>query len=513
MEMHLSLQAQKQSAKESSTTTGEIIELAKVGEAKKTDRKNIVLWAFYDAADTIFAMAIVSIALYQWGELVGMKAGLTFNRAHIMVSAFLMVSNLLVAILLPILGAHADIMGKRKRTVILLGLAAIVLSAMIPLSNRFILGLIIFTIANIAYQAANLYYESMLPFICDTERRAKVSAFGVAFGYIGTIFAVVLVFVLPMIFGDATKADDVINGIITRENIQLNWVYWMFLFAALFYLLLAIPFLWVKEKSFEGAHQEPFRKKLRSTFVQLGRTFKEIFTENREMLLFLTGWLLINDAVGTGIAILVDYLREGLGMDETIAGATLFVGIIVGILFLYIMGPIIDKRGPRFGIIITATAWVLGICLAIAAGVTYKVSVVNHTVILHKLRFLAYLASAVLSFGMGAVWVVGRQYILELAPTEKIGQYLGFKKISGKVSTAFGPLIFSTILAAAMPFGKTRAYQLAILSLLGFFIIGFVFIIFIKNYHPLYLQGQRYPYKKEKPEELEIKKEKGENSP
>ena len=486
------------------TNDNSVLELARVGEAKSTDKKNIFLWAFYDAADTVFAMAIVSIALYQWGELAGMKAGMSFNRAHILVSTFLMISNLLVAILLPILGAHADIMGKRKRTVILLGTTTIILTALIPLSNRFLLGLIIFTIANIAYQAANLYYESMLPFICDTERRAKVSAFGVAFGYIGTIFAVILVFVLPMLFGDATKADDVINGLVTRENIQLNWVYWMFIFAALFYLLLAIPFFWTREKSLDSERKEPFRQKLRSTFVQLKRTIKEIFTKNREMLLFLMGWLLINDAVGTGIAILVDYLREGLGMEETIAGATLFIGIIIGILFLYIMGPIIDKRGPRFGIIITAVAWVVGICLAIIAGVTYKVEIVDHTVVLHKLRILAYFASAILSFGMGAIWVVGRQYILELAPTEKIGQYLGLKKISGKVSTAFGPLVFSSILAATMRFGKTVAYQLAITSLIGFFIIGFIFIIFIKNYHPLYLQGKRYPYSE---------KEMGESSP
>jgi UMF1 family MFS transporter len=152
-------------------------------------------------------------------------------------------------------------------------------------------------IANVMYQTANLYYESMLPYICDTKKRAKVSAFGVAFGYLGTIFAVILVFVLPIVFGDATETDDVINGVVSPENIELNWVFWMFIFAAICYFLISIPFLWVKESQLEEEKKDPFGVRVKSTFVQLGRTMKEIFTQNRDMVLFLFGWFLINDAL------------------------------------------------------------------------------------------------------------------------------------------------------------------------------------------------------------------------
>ena len=213
------------------------------------------------------------------------------------------------------------------------------------------------------------------------------------------------------------------------------------------------------------------------------------------MLLFLVGWLLINDAVGTCIAILVDYLREGLGLDPTIAGAILFGGILVGVAFLYIMGPVIDRKGPKFGVIITAIAWTIGIILTVLSGVTYKTVVIGNITYVYKLRFLAYIAAAILSFGMGSVFIVGRQFILELCPPEKIGQYMGFKKISGKISAAIGPLIFSGVLALVYPYGKTLAYQIAILSLLVFFLIGFVIILFIKNNHAKYLKGERFPYK------------------
>ncbi len=472
-----------------------IIELARVGEAQTTEKKNILYWAFYDAADTVFAMAIISITLFQWGELMGMRAGFTFARSHLLVSTFLMISNVLVAILMPILGAHSDLVGKRKPLVIILGLMTIAFIPLIVLTMKFLLGLLIFLITNVVYQAANLYYESMLPYICDTNSRAKVSAFGVAFGYVGTIFAILLYFLLPRGFGDATLVDDVISGSVAPQDIQLNWVYWIFIFASVFYLLLFIPFFFVKENKSEIKMTESFGRRTRSTFVQLGRTFKEIFTENKGMLLFLVGWLLINDAVGTCIAILVDYLREGLGLDPTIAGAILFGGILVGVAFLYIMGPVIDRKGPKFGVIITAIAWTIGIILTVLSGVTYKTVVIGNITYIYKLRFLAYIAAAILSFGMGSVFIVGRQFILELCPPEKIGQYMGFKKISGKISAAIGPLIFSGVLALVYPYGKTLAYQIAILSLLVFFLIGFVIILFIKNNHAKYLKGERFPYK------------------
>ncbi|MCK5185079.1 MAG: MFS transporter, partial [Candidatus Heimdallarchaeota archaeon] len=151
-----------------------IIELARVGEAQTTEKKNILYWAFYDAADTVFAMAIISITLFQWGELMGMRAGFTFARSHLLVSTFLMISNVLVAILMPILGAHSDLVGKRKPLVIILGLMTIAFIPLIVLTMKFLLGLLIFLITNVVYQAANLYYESMLPYICDTNSRAKV---------------------------------------------------------------------------------------------------------------------------------------------------------------------------------------------------------------------------------------------------------------------------------------------------------------------------------------------------
>ncbi len=483
-----------------------IVELANVEEETKTSWKNVLLWSFYDAADTIFAMGIISMTLYQWGELVGMKAGYAFEDAHFLVSVFLMISNISLLFIMPIFGAHSDIVGKRKPFVLIFGGLTIILTPLIIITGNFLLGLIIFTVANICYQGGILYYEGMIPYICETEKRGKVSAFGIAFGFLGTIVAILLIFLLPLAFGDATKADDVIEGIVAPENIQLNWVFWMFIFVALAYLILAIPFFWTKEKTKEQTEKVPFGRMTKSTFTQLGRTLKEIVKENKMFLLFILTWFFINDAVGTAIAMLVDYLREGLGFTEMTSGLIMFVGLIIGISFLFIMGPIIDKKGPKLGLLITTIAFCSGIILAACAGLTYKTEVLIidtgagysiSTTIIHKLTKLVYPASILLSFGMGSVWVVGRQYTFELAPPEKVGQYIGIKSLSGKLSASFGPLIFSSVLRASIDLGKSTGYMIAISTLGGIFFIGFLISLFIKDKHKEYLKGERFPYTNE----------------
>jgi len=487
-------------------TENTIVELANVEEETKTSWRNVLLWSFYDAADTIFAMGIISMTLYQWGELVGMKAGYAFEDAHFLVSVFLMISNIALLIIMPILGAHSDIVGKRKPFVLILGGITILLTPLIVLTGNFLLGLIIFTVVNICYQGGILYYEGMIPYISDTEKRGKVSAFGIAFGFLGTIVAILLIFLLPMVFGVATKADDVIEGIVAPENIQLNWIVWMFVFVAITYLFLAIPFLWTKEKAKEQTDKVPFGRMTKSTFTQLGRTIKEIFKENKMFVLFILTWFFINDAVGTAIAMLVDYLREGLGFSERFSGIVMFIGLLIGISFLFVMGPIIDKKGPKLGLLITTITFCSGIILAACAGLTYKTETIlidtgaGYSIaatITHKLTKLVYPAAILLSFGMGSVWVVGRQYTFELAPPEKIGQYIGIKALSGKISASFGPLIFSSILRASIGLGKSVGYMIAISTLMGIFLIGFLISLFIKDKHKEYLKGERFPYSEE----------------
>ena len=72
----------------------------------------------------------------------------------------------------------------------------IVPTAVIGQSPAFV-GLVLFTIANFAYQSALIYYDATLKTVSYPDTRGKLGI-GVAVGYCGTIVIGVLIFVLDL---------------------------------------------------------------------------------------------------------------------------------------------------------------------------------------------------------------------------------------------------------------------------------------------------------------------------
>ncbi|GAH57998.1 unnamed protein product, partial [marine sediment metagenome] len=83
-------------------------------ESKRSSRKNAWLWYSYDMADTFFSQSVISLAFTPFVLLMGVAMGWNYPIVFIVMSIFMAGSNLLIAILGPILGAISDKAGKRK---------------------------------------------------------------------------------------------------------------------------------------------------------------------------------------------------------------------------------------------------------------------------------------------------------------------------------------------------------------------------------------------------------------
>ncbi len=103
-----------------------------------------------------------------------------------------------------------------------------------------------------------------------------------------------------------------------------------------------------------------------------------------------------------------------------------------------------------------------------------------------------------IGLGFGGIWLIGRQFIYEVAPPAKLTQYQGFKQISGRVSAIISPLIFMGVMGIASKKGLSVAnqYAIALVPLLLFFVIGLLIILRYVDVHKEYLQGERAPYRK-----------------
>ena len=186
-------------------------------------------WALYDFANTIFSFAIVSFAMSLWTiRFLGEGPGTFWFTAAVSVSV------LLNAAVSPVLGAMSDRTG--RRTPFLAVFTTLCIGATVAIGFVDIrLGLVAFAVANFAYQAALIYYDSLLPDVATSAARGRLSGIGVSLGYCGTLLVGVL-----LLLGVSTGPDG--------ESTSSTFV----LVGSLFALFAAPLFLVVRERRLPG---------------------------------------------------------------------------------------------------------------------------------------------------------------------------------------------------------------------------------------------------------------------
>lgn len=389
-------------------------------------------WALYDFANTIFSFAVVSgaIGLYlvndrQFGERDG----------NLMLSLAVVVSVGLNAIVSPILGAISDRVGRRLP--FLLFFTAVCVGTTFFIADvQPIVGLLLFIVANFAYQAALIYYDATLKTVSLPATRGKLSGIGAAIGYCGTVTVGLLIFLLDVPVMDR------------------------FRLAALLFLIFAIPiFAVVREPA--GASRGPLTvREVVASFGQLRRSIahaREVPGLGR----FLVGRFFYSDAVNTVIVVMSVVIVKVLGVSETLANVILLSLTLVAIGMSFVWGWLCDRRGPRWTLVVVLISWAAGLLLG---GVALGFGPAG------LVPFL--IAGAILGSGLGGVQVADRVLMVRLTPPDRLGEFFGLYGLVGKGSQVIGQLLYGAIIFLLLvPLG-VGAYQVAVLSLLVTMSIG-----------------------------------------
>jgi MFS-type transporter involved in bile tolerance (Atg22 family) len=108
-----------------------------------------------------------------------------------------------------------------------------------------------------------------------------------------------------------------------------------------------------------------------------------------------------------------------------------------------------------------------------------------------------FFGAILIGVGFGSIWIIGRQFIMVLAPPSKLAQYNGFQKIAGRVSAIVSPLIFAGMMMLGMRslnLSANHSFRIALGTLILFFIIGMILVAFIRDPYKRYNAGERAPY-------------------
>jgi MFS-type transporter involved in bile tolerance (Atg22 family) len=158
-------------------------------------------------------------------------------------------------------------------------------------------------------------------------------------------------------------------------------------------------------------------------------------------------------------------------------------GIVFSIIFGIIVGKLLNKWGPRNLLLAVAISWFIAIGIFVLSGWKFFPS------------WLIWFGAIFIGVGFGGIWIVGRQFIMVLAPPSRLAQYGGFQKIAGRVSAIVSPIMFAGVIFLTDFYAQPTPMRIALESLLILFSIGIIFTLFIKDPFKRYLAGERAPYK------------------
>ena len=332
----------------------------------------------------------------------------------------------------PILGAVADHGGLKKRFLLIFTVICIVFSAALFFvgPGRIVFGMVMFLIANIAFQGAMVFYNAFLPELGPPDRMGRISGYGWGLGYIGSI--VIMALCIPLLAG----------GFKNMVNIRLTFV-----IQAAFYLAFAWPlFVWLPERPGVVTTR---RFDLGAGFRRLKETARHL-GRYRELVKFFIAYVAYYEGVTTVIWFATIFARTTFGFTMMDLVVFFLVVQTTGVIGAVALGRLADLMSAKWVIMIT-----LGIWIVMVTGAYLTTS-----------RAVFWGLGVLAGVGLGSCQAVSRTLMGRLTPPGKRGEFFAFYGVVGKFSAAIGPLLFGLISSLA---GSQRP---AILAVGGFFVVG-----------------------------------------
>ena len=405
---------------------------------------NKLFYGLYDLANSAYTIIVVTFitSAYFANQIVGDPQ---LGAAYWQWTAGL--CGLLIALTGPLLGNIADKKPKGKINLLhMFTLLCILITCLFwfakPETNYILFTLIIFLLSNYCYEAATIFYNSLLKNCSNENNIGKTSGAAFALGYIGCVpilLFTLYVFVLPdtIPFGlDKSKF----------ENIRFIPI-----IAAVWFLIFSYPMInyFKRHVQFkENVDQTPIFKKL----VEL--VWKNKFTRTGK---FLLARMIYSDALIVLIAGGGVYASGVFGFTPgellklaIYANLVAFVGVLLG-------GYLNDKLSSKIIILI---------CIAVLTATVFYGAVVAQT----KTQF--FYNVMVISFFIGSIQSASRVMMTGLLETADQGKGFGLFSFSGRVTAFAGPLLVGTIT-------YYFSQRIGFLSISVFFVLGFILMLFV----------------------------------
>ncbi|MEO5735222.1 MAG: MFS transporter [Rubrivivax sp.] len=400
-------------------------------------RREVFGWAMYDFANSGYTTVVMTAVFNAY--FVGVVAdGAAWGTLAWTLALGL--SNLLVMVAMPAIGAYADLRAAKKPLLMLSTAACVVTTAALALVGRGDLWLAVAAIvmSNLFYSFGESLTASFLPELARRESMGCVSGWGWSFGYFGGMLT------LGLSLAYVLWAQG--QGLPATHFVPVTM-----LITAAVYALSSLPtFVLLKERALpqRGAAEG----RMHGAVARLLRTWREARRYEDFAWLLLCA-VFYQAGIAVVIALAAVYAEQVLGFQQAQTMMLIFLVNIAAALGAFGFGYLQDRVGHQRALALTLWGWVLMTVLAVAATT----------------QALFWVAAVIAGLCMGSSQSAGRALAGVFAPPARLGEFYGLWTVAVRLSAVIGPVTYGVVTVLAS--GNQR---IAILSTGVFFLAGLV---------------------------------------
>ena len=427
-------------------------------ELDKNNPREIFGWKMYDWANSAFYTTVVGALFSPYITRLAQDAvgenGVVLDLGFLGAVTAKSLPTLCVSIsvgaqvfLLPLLGALGDYSNLKKRLMALFCYVAVISTCLLFFitGNLYLVGGLLFILANVCFGAALVFYNAFLPEIATEDQSDKVSSRGYAYGYFGG--GLLLALNLLMVLGAPRL------GLSAGLAIRLA-----FLSAGIWWGGFAVITFRRLRTRVQSKQLPPGQNYLSAGFWELASTFR-VLRGLPLTLRYLVAYLIYNDGIQTVIFAASAFLEQELFKSEN---PLFLLQIFLMVQFVAVIGALLFERlayliGAKSAIVVSLILW--SAVVIYGYGFLYTVP-------------QAWIMAVVIAIVLGGSQALSRSLFSRMIPPGREASFFGIYEVSERGTSWMGPLLFSVVIA------RTGSYRQALVSLILFFVVGLIILIF-----------------------------------
>jgi MFS transporter, UMF1 family len=403
-------------------------------------RREVLAWACYDFANSGYTTVVLTAVFSAY--FVSTVAAGTAHPTTVW-TWILAVSNALVMVAMPLIGAYADLRARKKWLLVWSTVGCVLTTAALAFAGRGDLAL-----ASAAIIASNFFFmigvaliAAFLPELARPEGLGRVSGWGWSFGYLGGMVALGLC--IGYVFWSRA------HGLGADHYVPVTM-----LIVAVSFGLAAWPTLaWLRERA--TPQTESVSGYLRESWARLWKTLRQagLF---RDFALLLVCGALYQAGVTVVIALAAIYAQEVMKFDTLQTMMLIFVVNITAALGAFAFGYVQDLLGHRRALALTLVGW---LAMTWTAAATTSVA-------------MFWVAANLAGLCMGSSQSAGRAMAGALAPEKRRAEFYGLWILATQLASVVGPLTYGAVMVVTGNDHRTSILVTGVFFLGGLLLIA-----------------------------------------